>query len=338
MKPGWITGWLPTMAGIFPVISTCLARSDKVGGWKVRWGIGRMEYRINPGLYAVGKPNDSSPVLVTANYKLTFDDLRKHLGNISAWILVLDTKGVNVWCSAGKGTFGTEELIRRIKTVNLGLLMKGRTIILPQLAAPGVAAHVVTAQTGFKIIYGPVRAIDLPRFLANGFTADRQMRNVIFPFKDRLAVIPVELVQSWKVATASFVYLIIVGLISGNVLSWSTILQFLPYLGAVFVGCTFVPALLPFIPGRSLAFKGWLAGIIGAFIFNRLSGQDGIVDIANILILPALSAYLSLNFTGCTTYTSLSGVKKEMKIALPLLIFSVLSGMALHAYGVWRTL
>jgi hypothetical protein len=100
-KPGWITGWLPTMAGIFPIISTRLAWSDKVGGWKVRWGIGRMEYRINPGLYAVGKPDDSSPVFVTANYKLSFDSLRKHLENISAWILVLDTKGVNVWGSAG---------------------------------------------------------------------------------------------------------------------------------------------------------------------------------------------------------------------------------------------
>jgi len=336
-KPDWITGWLPTMAGIFPIVSTHLNRSDIVGGWKVRWSIGRMGYRINPGLYAVGKPDGTSPVLVTANYKLSFDSLRKHLENISAWILVLDTKGVNVWCSAGKGTFGTEELIMRIKAVNLSSLVKGRTVILPQLAAPGVAAHTVTAQTGFKVVYGPVRAVDLPKFLTNGFKADRQMRNVTFPLKDRLAVVPVELVRSWKAAAASFVYLSIIGLISGTVLSWSTILQFLPYLGAIFVGCAVVPTLLPFIPGRSLAFKGWLVGIITVFIFNRLSGQGSIVNTANILILPALSAYLSLNFTGCTTYTSLSGVKKEMKIALPLLIFSVLSGIALHIYGVWRT-
>jgi hypothetical protein len=228
--------------------------------------------------------------------------------------------------------------MRRIKTVNLSSLVKGRTIILPQLAAPGVAAHTVTVQTGFKVLYGPVRAVDLPRFLANGFKADRQMRNVTFPFNDRLAVVPVELVQSWKAAAASFMYLIIVGLISGNVLSWSTIFQFLPYLGVILVGCALVPAFLPFVPGRSFAFKGWLVGIIAVLIFNRLSGQDNIINTANILILPALSAYLSLNFTGCTTYTSLSGVKKEMKIALPLLIFSVLSGMALHIYGVWRAL
>ena len=234
-KPEWITGWLPTMAGVFPVISTRLTSGDIVGGWRVRWGIKRMGYRINPGLYAVGKPDASSPVLVTANYKLTFDSLRKHLENISAWILVLDTKGVNVWCAAGKGTFGTEELIRRIKSVNLSSLMKNRTLILPQLGAPGVAAHIVTAQTGFKVVYGPIRAADLPKFLANGLKTDPAMRNVTFTLKERLAVVPVELVQSWKAALASLVYLIIIGIISGNVLSWSTIVQFLlipwqPYL------------------------------------------------------------------------------------------------------------
>jgi hypothetical protein len=336
-KPDWITGWLPTMAGVFPVIATRLTSEDVVGGWRVRWGMGRMGYRINPGLYAVGKPDISSPVIVTANYKLTFDSLRKHLGNINAWILVLDTKGVNVWCAAGKGTFGTEELIRRIKSVNLSSLMKNGTLILPQLGAPGVAAHIVTAQTGFKVIYGPIRAADLPKFLANGLKTDPAMRNVTFTLKERLAVVPVELVQSWKAALASFVYLIIIGIISGDVLSWSTIPQFLLFLGAILIGCALVPAFLPFIPGRSFAFKGWLVGIIATLVFVWLSTQNWSMNAAHLLILPAISAYLALNFTGCSTYTSLSGVKKEMKIALPLLIFSVISGIALQLYSAWRS-
>jgi hypothetical protein len=336
-KPEWITGWLPTMAGVFPVVSTRLTSRDIVGGWLVRWGIGRMGYRINPGLYAVGKPDVSSPVLVTANYKLTFDSLRKHLENISAWILVLDTKGVNVWCAAGKGTFGTEELIRRIKSINLSSLMKNRTLILPQLGAPGVAAHIVTAQTGFKVIYGPIRAADLPKFLANGLKTDPAMRNVTFTLKERLAVVPVELVQSWKAALASLVYLIIIGIISGDVLSWSTILQFLLFLGAILIGCALVPAFLPFIPGRSFAFKGWLVGIIATLVFVWLSTQSWSISAAYLLILPAISAYLALNFTGCSTYTSLSGVKKEMRIALPLLISSAIFGIGLQLYSAWRS-
>jgi hypothetical protein len=336
-KPEWITGWLPTMAGVFPVISTHLTSRDVVGGWRVRWGIKRMDYRINPGLYAAGKPDAMSPVLVTANYKLTFDSLRKYLENISVWILVLDTKGVNVWCAAGKGTFGTEELIRRIKSVNLFSLMKNRTLILPQLGAPGVAAHIVTAQTGFKVIYGPVRAADLPQFLANGLKTDPVMRTVTFTLKERLAVIPVELVQSWKMAFAALVYCIILRLVSGNLLSWSTISEFLPYIAAILIGCTVVPALLPFVPGKSFALKGWLTGIVATFVFTWLYWHGMTNTIAYLLILPAISAYLSLNFTGCSTYTSLSGVKKEMKVALPLLIFSVISGIALQLYNTWRT-
>jgi len=337
-KPSWITGWLPTLAGIYPIISTTLSTGDVIGGWLVRWGVNRMGYRVNPGLYAVGKPDASSPVLVTANYKLTFDSLRKRLQGIDAWVLVLDTKGVNVWCSAGKGTFGTEELIGRIKSVNLFSLVKHRTLILPQLAAPGVAAHIVTAQTGFKVIYGPVKAVDLPRFLANGLKADAQMRSVTFSLKERLAVVPVELVQSWKVALAALVYLLIVRLMSGNALSWATVIEFLLYVGAILIGSAVVPALLPLVPGRSFAFKGWLTGIVAASLFVWLTGPNNpVTALAYLLLLPAVSAFMALNFTGCTTYTSLSGVKKEMRIALPLIIVSAIAGIVLQLYGSWRT-
>jgi len=336
-KPEWITGWVPTMAGVFPVISTNLSSGDIVGGWRVRWGIKRMDYRINPGLYAAGKPDTNSPVLVTANYKLTFDSLRRHLENINAWILVLDTKGVNVWCAAGKGTFGTEELISRIKSVNLSSLTKSRTLILPQLGAPGVAAHIVTAQTGFKVIYGPVRAADLPQFLASGLKTDPIMRTVTFTLKERLAVVPVELVQAWKMAFAVLVYFILLRLVSGNLLSWSTVGGFLPYLASILIGCTVVPVLLPFVPGKSFALKGWIVGTIATFLFILVYAHPVVDAIAYLLILPAISAYLALNFTGCSTYTSLSGVKKEMKIALPLLIFSVISGIGLQLFNTWRT-
>lgn len=73
----WVTGEINTPRGNVPVVSTVLNIKDLLGMWKVRWGIGRMNYKINPGLYAVGKPDNTSPVLVSANYKLTFDVLRR---------------------------------------------------------------------------------------------------------------------------------------------------------------------------------------------------------------------------------------------------------------------
>nr|NIO11254.1 carbon monoxide dehydrogenase [Deltaproteobacteria bacterium] len=75
-----------------------------------RWGIKRNQHLVEPGLYALGNPTKDSPVFVTANYTLSFDSLRSALVGIDGYIMVLDTKGINVWCAAGKGTFGTDEL------------------------------------------------------------------------------------------------------------------------------------------------------------------------------------------------------------------------------------
>src|SRR5665811_1490211 len=88
-----------------------LTFSDIMGSLKARWGINRMNFKVNPGLYSLGTPDSNSPVMVTGNYKMSFDALRKELTGINSYILVLDTKGVNVWCAASKGTFGTNELM-----------------------------------------------------------------------------------------------------------------------------------------------------------------------------------------------------------------------------------
>ncbi len=87
-----------------------------------------MDYAIDPGLYALGDPDRESPVLVSANYKMSFDDLRSALPGRNLWILVLDTKGINVWCAAGKGTFGTEELVKRIEASHLKEIVSHRSI------------------------------------------------------------------------------------------------------------------------------------------------------------------------------------------------------------------
>ena len=108
-----------------------------------------MRYRVDPGLYAVGAPDAASPVFVSANYGLSFNVLRRALAGITGWILVLDTKGINVWCAAGKGTFGTAELIHRIQATRLDTVVTHRNLIVPQLGAPGVSAHEVGKATGF---------------------------------------------------------------------------------------------------------------------------------------------------------------------------------------------
>lgn len=202
-KAHWITGFLFANRRLIPRVSTRLTARDVFGGWLVRCDIGRSNYRVPSGLYAVGDPSPESVVLVTANYKLSFDALRKELSSLDAWILVLDTKGVNVWCAAGKGTFGTKELLRQIVRFQLKSLVSHRQLILPQLGATGVSAREAEASCGFRIVYGPVRAADIQCFLLNGMKKDARMRSVEFRLRDRLAVAPAELFHAWPFLLAA---------------------------------------------------------------------------------------------------------------------------------------
>jgi hypothetical protein len=326
----WVMGEIHTPKGSVPVVSTNLHFKDILGAWKVRWGIGRMNYKINPGLYAIGKPDQTSPVLVSANYKLTFDVLRKELAGLDCWILILDTKGINVWCAAGKGTFGTDELVGRISETGLPEIVSHRKLVLPQLGATGVSAHEVTKQTGFSVVYGPVRAKDIKAFLDSDFKATQEMRTVKFTMRDRLVLTPVELVTAAKSSLMVFGGMFLLNLFAARPFGLK---DFIAYAGAVITGTVITPLLLPVIPGRAFAWKGWLLGLLWTLGFIWYSGWfvPGflLLAIGYLLVLPSLSAFLAMNFTGSSTYTSFSGVIKEMKIAVPLIAISFAIGVVM---------
>jgi len=289
-----------------------------------------MNYTVEPKLYSVGNPNSDSPVLVSANYKLTFDTLRKNLAGLDCWLLILDTNGVNVWCAAGKGTFGTDELVNLIEVVKLAEVVNHRKLILPQLGAPGINAGEVAKRSGFSVVYGPVRAEDIQAYISDGYKATKKMRTVKFTFWDRLVLTPMELVEVAKIALKVFGVLFLINLFATRHFGMS---DFLAYVSSVLIGAVLTPVLLPVIPGRAFAFKGWLLGAIGtagiAWGYGWFAPSELLLGIGYMLILPAHASFLSMNFTGASTYTSPSGVIKEMKIALPLIILSTLVGVVL---------
>jgi acetyl-CoA decarbonylase/synthase complex subunit gamma len=299
-----------------------------------------MHYSIEPGLYALGNPEKDSPVLVTANYKMSFDRLREALPGRNAWILVLDTKGINVWCAAGKGTFGTAELVNRIESSGLSQVVSHRQLILPQLSGPGVSAHEVKRLSGFKVIYGPIKATDLPRFLDSGLKATPEMRMKTFTIRERAVLIPIELVAALKagfIVMAAFFLFSIIGRWGEG---WVSVLNHglffgLAILVAILVGAVLTPLLLQWLPGRAFSIKSLSIGVLIAVIVLafRLDGWFSWIGRLEMLswlfLVLAFSAYLAMNFTGASTYTSLSGVKKEMRWALPLQIGAGVLGLGL---------
>ena len=319
-------------------VSTSLDIKDIFGAWKARWGIGRMDYTVEPGLYAVGKPDNESPVLVSANYKLTFDTLRKNLVGLDCWLLILDTKGINVWCAAGKGTFGTDELINRIEKSDLSKYVSHKKLVLPQLGATGVSAHEVKQRSGYDVVYGTVRAEDIKAFIDAGYEATKEMRTVKFTMWDRIVLTPMELVPALKISLP----IIGVMLLSNKFIKKPFDKQdFAAYAGAILSGSVLTPVLLPYIPGKAFAWKGWLAGLCCTAGIIGLTGKskkrNPLLAAGHLLLFPALSSYFAMNFTGSSTYTSPSGVNKEMKKALPFIVGAAAIGGALtlgvHLFG-----
>ena len=293
-----------------------------------------MDYMVPPGLYAIGHPDQDSPVLVTANYKMSYDIIRSVLGARNCWLLILETYGINVWCAAGKGTFGTEELIQRINISGLAQIVRHRSLILPILGAPGVSAHKVKKQTGFAIRYAAIHAKYIPEYLDNGMKTTPSMQEMTFTTYERAILIPVEFVESLKpTAIVLMALFVILFALQGYASGLKAVFA---YVGAVLAGIAVTPFFLPWIPGRSFAFKGALTGLIWSVIFYILadgSAWSPFITIAAFLMLPAVSSFYALSFTGCTPFTSRSGVKKEMRIALPAMGCALIAGILVAIIG-----
>jgi hypothetical protein len=304
-----------------------LTAADRWDHVLARWGVDRAGHRVEPGLYALGDPGRDGPVFVTANYTLSFDALRSAVSKLDCFILVLDTQGINVWCAAGKGTFGTEELVRRIGLTGLADVVDGRTVIVPQLGATGVSAGEVKKESGFFVEYGPVRAADIPEYLG-AHEATPRMRRVRFGLVDRLLLVPVEFVHVIVPMLAAAAALYFAG---GWLAAWAAVAAFS-------AGTVLFPILLPWIPTPDFTTKGLTLGalVAGPFAAARVAGSSGTPwwwewgwGAVCVTGMAPVTAFLALLFTGSTTFTSKSGVAREIRRYTRLLAFTLGAGAAL---------
>jgi acetyl-CoA decarbonylase/synthase complex subunit gamma len=208
------------------------------------------------------------------------------------------------------------------------------------LSGPGVAAHQVKKLSGFKVTYGPIRSKDLPAFFDAGLKATSGMRVKTFTIWERVELIPMELMGALKPGILAFLIFFLLSVLGRSREGWINALNHglfsvLALVAAILAGAVLTPLLLPWLPGRAFSVKGLSLGAIFAAMGVACYGggwvikAGGLEILAWVLLIPALSAYLAMNFTGATTYTSLSGVRKEMRWALPLEIGAGIVGMIL---------
>lgn len=180
------------------------------------------------GIIRIGNPNRNSPVFITCNYHLTVERVKRALRDLDAYLLVANSRGINVWCASAGGYFTNHSVISILKVSGIEKLVDHRDVVLPQLAATGIETKIIQKKTGWKVIWGPVYAKDIPLFIKNDFKKTAKMREVKFPWAQRI-----EMGAAWAFPI-SLVFTIIMSLfwrkalLPLNLLIWS--LSFLIFL------------------------------------------------------------------------------------------------------------
>ncbi|MBN1992971.1 MAG: methyltransferase domain-containing protein [Anaerolineae bacterium] len=214
--------------------------------------------KIATGLYRIGRPDRKSPVLVTGNYELTVRRLVGALdGRVDCWLVLANSRGINVWCAAGGGYFTAEEVIAALKTSGVIAAVDHHALILPQLCANGIDGRQIRQETGWGVHWGPVRAQDIPAYLRAGRKKSETMRHVQFPLKDRLEMTTVML------ALYGLVFAVLC------LIFWR---PYTPVLLGIMAGLSyFYGIFLPWLPGRDGLGKGiTLAGLtlLGLWVWS----------------------------------------------------------------------
>ncbi|MHA2029615.1 MAG: HgcAB-like fusion protein [Candidatus Kariarchaeaceae archaeon] len=157
------------------------------------------------GIIKIGNPNEKSPVLVTGNYKLTVEILKKNLRDQNLYLLVANSNGINIWCAATGGHFTNHDIISVLKTSGIAELVDHRSYILPQLAATGIEPRIIKQKTGWNGFWGPTYAEDIINYLDNQNQLMPDQRQVKFQFWERL-----ELAFTWAFLMSIIFYIIVV--------------------------------------------------------------------------------------------------------------------------------
>jgi ubiquinone/menaquinone biosynthesis C-methylase UbiE len=242
-----------------------------------------------PGLYTLGHPRPDDPVLVTGNFALTVHRFVKAVqGKLNAWVLVVDSRGINVWCAAGGGFLHADAIVGALRRSGVGSVVTHHALVLPQLCANGVDGWRIREETGWGVHWGPVRAEDLPAYLEAGRKKTDEMRWVRFPLASRLEMVTV---------TLGFYALLILIPVA---VFWRHLLA---PVGFSLLGLSYFYALVhPWLPGRDGLEKSVplaLLAIAGAVAYSLILAPTSSQGLFNrILGVTALSVFVGAELQG----------------------------------------
>jgi acetyl-CoA decarbonylase/synthase complex subunit gamma len=124
--------------------------------------------QVEPKVYAIGEPDENSPVFLTTNFSLTYFIISGEIENsgISAWLVIPECEGMSVLTAWAAGKFGGAKVGAFVKQSGLEERINSRTIVIPGYVAQ-ISGELEESLPGWKVLVGPQEAGDIESFVKN---------------------------------------------------------------------------------------------------------------------------------------------------------------------------
>ena len=127
----------------------------------------RKPVSVEPGLRVFGEPDESSPLLLTTNYALTYftveSDIKK--AGVDCYLTVVDTEGISVESAVAGRYLTAEKIAEAIKESGIEKKINHKYLIIPGLAARLSGETEEELGDEWRVIVGPKDSSGIPGFL-----------------------------------------------------------------------------------------------------------------------------------------------------------------------------
>lgn len=125
--------------------------------------------QVKPDVYAFNEPKDSSPLLITTNFSLTYFTVAGEVeaSGVPTWLLIADSEGLSVLTAWAAGKFDAEKIAKTVKGSGVSDKVSHRKLVIPG-AISGLSGEIEEELAGWKVVVGPRDAVDISPFLKSG--------------------------------------------------------------------------------------------------------------------------------------------------------------------------
>jgi acetyl-CoA decarbonylase/synthase complex subunit gamma len=126
----------------------------------------RVPMAVEAKVYELNQPTDTSPVLITTNFALTYFSVANEIeaSRVPAYLVIQDTEGLSVLTSWSTGKFSGETAALFIKKSGIEEKTKSRKIVIPGLLAR-IKGELEDEMPGWQVVVGPREASGISSFL-----------------------------------------------------------------------------------------------------------------------------------------------------------------------------